>query len=223
MTDILVLVHTVSPLLNVFDTVGAEILPNVQRMHVLDEPLLQRVRQRGRLSPEDTARLRDHVATAEQVGARAVLVTCSTISPSVDQVRPKVGIPVIKIDEAMITEAIRRGGKIGVIATSETTLGPTRELLKAEANAKRKGIEIDLMFVNGALEALLEGDGVRHDRLVRQAALDVSLRVDVVILAQASMARVLDVIPEAERAAPILSSPLLALKQVGRILAINSH
>jgi hypothetical protein len=38
--------------------------------------------------------------------------------------------------------------------------------------------------------------------------------VDVIVLAQASMARVLDVIPESERGVPILSSPHLALEQV---------
>jgi hypothetical protein len=39
-----------------------------------------------------------------------------------------------------------------------------------------------------------------------------------VVLAQASMARVLDVIPEAERPVPILSSPHLALERVRELL-----
>jgi len=40
----------------------------------------------------------------------------------------------------------------------------------------------------------------------------------VVVLAQASMARVLDVLPQAERRVPILSSPHLVLSQVKRLL-----
>ena len=219
----LVLVHTVSPLLDVFDKLGAELLPGVQLMHVLDEPLLERVRQRGQLAPEDSARLHTHVAVAEGTGADAVLVTCSTISPCVDDVRPAANIPVIKIDEAMVAEAVARGTKIGVVATNVTTLEPTRLLLEAQANAAAKVIEVKLVLVENALPALLNGDGATHDNLVSEAVLEMADQTDVVVLAQASMARVLNVIPEAERPAPILSSPHLALEQARELLKLDAH
>ena len=219
----LVLVHTVSPLLDVFDKLGAELLPGVQLMHVLDEPLLERVRQRGQLAPEDSARLHTHVAVAEGTGADAVLVTCSTVSPCVDDVRPAANIPVIKIDEAMVAEAVARGTKIGVVATNVTTLEPTRLLLEAQANAAAKVIEVKLVLVENALPALLNGDGATHDNLVSEAVLEMADQTDVVVLAQASMARVLNVIPEAERPAPILSSPHLALEQARELLKLDAH
>jgi len=214
----LVLVHTVSPLLDVFNKLGAELLPGVQLMHVLDEPLLERVRQRGQLAPEDSARLLTHVAVAESTGADAVLVTCSTVSPCVDDVRPEASIPVMKIDEAMIAEAVARGTKIGVLATNVTTLEPTRQLLEAQADVAAKEIEVELVLVENALSALLSGDGTTHDNLVKKAALELANRMDVLVLAQATMARVLDVIPEAERPVPILSSPHLALERVRELL-----
>jgi len=219
----LVLVHTVSPLLDVFNKLGAELLPGVQLMHVLDEPLLERVRQRGQLAPEDSARLHTHVAVAEGTGADAVLVTCSTVSPCVDDVRPAANIPVIKIDEAMVAEAVARGAKIGVVATNVTTLEPTRLLLEAQANAAAKVIEVKLVLVENALPALLNGDGATHDNLVSEAVLEMADQTDVVVLAQASMARVLNVIPEAERPAPILSSPHLALEQARELLKLDAH
>lgn len=214
----LVLIHTVSPLLDVFNKLSAELLPGVQLMHVLDEPLLVRVRQRGRLAPEDSARLQTHVAIAEGTGADAVLVTCSTVSPCVDDVRPGANIPVMKIDEAMIAEAVAKGAKIGVVATNVTTLEPTRQLLQAQAEVADKQVEIELVLVENALPALLSGDGATHDNLVKEAVLELADRVDVLVLAQASMARVLDVIPEAERPVPILSSPHLALERVRELL-----
>lgn len=214
----LVLVHTVSPLLAVFNQLGAELLPGVRLIHVLDEPLLEQVRQRGHLEPDDSARLRTHVLAAEQIGADAVLVTCSTVSPCVDDVRPEVDIPVIKIDEAMVTEAVSRGTKIGVVATNVTTLEPTRQLLEAQATAASKEIEVELMLVENGLAALLSGDGARHDNLVKDAVLELSNRVDVVVLAQATMARALDVIPTADCPVPILSSPYLALERVRELL-----
>jgi aspartate/glutamate racemase len=217
MEGVLVLVHTVSPLLAVFDKLAAELLPGIRLMHILDEPMLEQVRQRGHLAPEDSGRLATHVAAAERIGARTVLVTCSTISPCVDDVRHQASIPVLKIDAAMIAEAVTKGCRIGVVATNQTTLEPTRQLLEAQADAAGKGIAVELVLIAGALRALLSGDGATHDRLVKQAILDLAQRIDVVVLAQASMARVLAAIPEAEQKVPILSSPHLALAQVRQL------
>jgi Asp/Glu/hydantoin racemase len=218
MNDTLVLVHTVSPLLAVFDALAEELLPGVRLMHVLDEPLLEQVRQRGHLAVEDSARLQAHVKLAEQVGAQVVLVTCSTISPCVDDIAPDARIPLFKIDAAMIVQAGAQGTRIGVVATNETTLEPTRQLLQAQADACGKAIEIELVLVEHALPALLAGDGETHDRLVKEATLVLAGHVDVVVLAQASMARVLNVISETERAIPLLTSPHLALGRIKKLL-----
>lgn len=215
----LALVHTVPPLLPVFDKLAAELLPGVQPLHVLDGLLLERIRLRGRLAPEDSARLSGHVSLAREVGAQAVLVTCSTISPCVDSVRSAAGIPVVRIDEAMIERAVDAGARIGVIATNRTTLEPTRRLLQARAGACGKKVEIELVLVEAALPALLRGEGAVHDELVKEATLELAQRTDVIVLAQASIARVLDVIPAAVCAAPIFSGPHLALEQVKRLLA----
>lgn len=217
MTKLLVLIHTVPPLIQVFDRLGAELLPGVRLLHVLDEPLLERVRRRGRLAPEDAAQLAAHVAAAVAIDADAVLVTCSTVSPCVDEMRGRAKIPVVKIDEAMIGAAVRLGMRVGVVATNVTTLEPTRQLLEREAIRVGRLLLVETVLVEGALPALLQGDGATHDRLVRAAVLDLAQRMDVVVLAQASMARVLAVLPEAERAVPVLSSPHLALAQVGEL------
>ncbi len=109
MADVLVLVHTVPPLIEVFNRLAAELLPGVRVLHVLDEPLLEQVRQRGHLAEEDAMRLGTHVREAAQIGAAAVLVTCSTVSPCVDAVRQQAEVPVLRIDEVMIREAIMAG------------------------------------------------------------------------------------------------------------------
>jgi Asp/Glu/hydantoin racemase len=219
MSRCLVLVHTVPPLLEVFRRLTAELLPGVQVLQILDEPMLERVKRRGRLAAEDGARLAEHVAVAAAVGAGAVLVTCSTVSPVVDMVRPTASIPVLKIDEAMIAEAVRLGRRVGVVATAASTLKPTRCLLEAAAARQGKAITTELMLVDGAIDALFAGDGESHDRLVLSAALDLAARSDVVVLAQASMARALAAMPGDQRPAPILSSPHLALAQVKNLLA----
>jgi Asp/Glu/hydantoin racemase len=181
--------------------------------------MVERVKRRGGLAAEDGARLAQHVETAAAIGADAVLVTCSTISPLVDMIRSSAAIRVLKIDEAMIREAVSLGRRVGVIATAATTLEPTRELLVAEAARQGKEVTPELVLVEGAIAALFAGDGESHDRLVAESALSLARHSDVVVLAQASMARALAAMPEDQRPAPILSSPHLALAQVRQLLA----
>ena len=218
MLNRVVFIHTVPPLVSVFTQLGAELLPGVKLYHILDEPLVERVRRRGVLATEDAERLAIHVEAAAEIGADVVLVTCSTISPCVDDIRAAAPIPVLKIDEAMIAEAVRLGCRIGVVATSHTTLEPTRMLLAAESQRTGKAVEVELIFVDEALSALLAGDGDTHDRLVKAAVTALAGRRDVLVLAQATMARVLAVIPEGALPVPILSSPHLALAQVRETL-----
>lgn len=211
----LVLIHTVSPLVEVFTRLSAEILPGVRIIHILDEPLLERIRRRGGLHPQDSARLDQHAEMAAEVGAAAILVTCSTVSPAVDGMRPS-RTPVFKIDSAMVAEAVRLGPRVGVIATNPTTLAPTRGLLESQAVASGQAVQVEMVLVEGALQALMSGDGTSHDRLVAQAVADLAPTVDVVVLAQASMARVVAALPPGP--IPILTSPHLALAQVKKAL-----
>ncbi len=139
MQDLLVLVHTVSPLIETFKKACAQRFPDVRILHILDEPLLEAVRQDGDCGPLAVERLLGHVREAERVGARGVLVTCSTVSPYVDEVRKGTGIPVIKIDEEMIARAVQAGRRIGLVATNPATLGPTSGMIDAEARRVGKG------------------------------------------------------------------------------------
>src|SRR5262245_47199935 len=82
----LVLVHTVPPLVAEFTRLAQDVLPGVRLLHVLDEPLLARIKQRGMANALDVARLASHIEEATAAGASAVLVTCSTVSPLVAQV-----------------------------------------------------------------------------------------------------------------------------------------
>jgi Asp/Glu/hydantoin racemase len=221
--ELLVFIHTVPPLVDVFNRLGAELLPGVELTHIVDEPLRTLERQPDHLTEEILARLESHIALAERVGASATLVTCSTLSPIVAQVRPKFTIPVMAIDEAMVDQAVATGSRIGVVATAASTLEPTGQLLQARAGVLGKEVEVDTVLAENALPALLAGDSTTHDSLVKGAVLEMSQRVDVIVLAQASMARALDAMSESERGVPVLSSPHLALEQVGHYLTTAEH
>ncbi len=214
MTGRLVLIHTIPPLIEVFNELARQLLPGIEVKHILDEPLLEIVRMRGRLADSDAERLKAHVDLAERIGAQAALVTCSTVSPLVERVRSSSGIWVEKIDEAMIAEAVKAGGVIGLLATNPTTLAPTRKLIEEQAQATGAEAQIVEHLVPNAFQLMLAEDGAGHDQWVVAAILELAPRVDRIILAQASMARVLGVLPELQRPVPILSSPHLALARI---------
>lgn len=218
MEAILVLIHTLPPLISVFNDLAARILPGVSVKHILDEPLLEIIRQQGGLSPEHAERLYAHVKIGAEAGAKAILVTCSTISPLVDSIRSRVSVPVFKIDAAMMERAVQSGREMFIIATNPTTLKPTRLSLMETAIAAGKQIQVSELLVVGALDALLSGDGEKHDRLVRDAIRSASPGKDVVLLAQASMARVMETLPHVEYAPLVLSSPYVALEGLREIL-----
>jgi Asp/Glu/hydantoin racemase len=213
-----VLLHTLPPLIRLFSQLVPEVMPDLKPVHILDEPLLDRINRRGGLTPDDAERVQQHRVIAGDIAAGVILVTCSTVSPCVDQVRAWPGIPILKIDEAMIAEAVRLGQRIGVVATAASTLEPSRQMLFAQSQLTGRSITVEFKLVEGALAAFLAGDNETHDRLVRAAIIEISKYCDVTMLAQASMARVIPSLPVAERQVPILSSPYLALAQVRKII-----
>src|SRR5690606_11227394 len=126
--------------------------------------------------------------------------------------------PVVRVDEAMTYRAVELGGRIGGAATLRATLDPTVTLI--ESRARRLGLEREItpQLCEGAFEAVVAGDGALHDRIVSQGLLRLAGGVDVIVLAQASMARVVDALPPGRITVPILSSPRSAVERAGEAL-----
>jgi Asp/Glu/hydantoin racemase len=216
----LVFIHTVPSLVDLFTRLSRELLPpDAETWHIADEILLKVVLAQGGLSPFLHERVASHAVAAEETGATAVQLTCSSISPCAETARSRVHIPVLKIDEPMVDRALALGARIAVVATAPTTLGPTSDLLQARARALGKDIHVESRLAEGAYRALFGGDPEHHDAIVRDTLQDLSQRNDVILLAQASMARVADGLPEGALRCPILTSPRLALERVARVLA----
>ena len=212
--------HTVSSLVGLFNELSKDLLPpGTEVFHIADELLLKTVMAQGGLSPFIYQRVAENVVAAEHAGAVVVQCTCSSISPCVEAVRPLAGIPVLKVDDPMVEKAISLGSRIGVAATAPSTLKPTTELVQSKAAARKLDVKIDAVLCEGAFAALSAGDTATHDRLVSQTLHELMTRNDVVILAQASMARVANAIPAEEQKVPILSSPRLAVEALAGVLA----
>ena len=214
----LAIIHTSPTLTPLFAQLCAQWLPGVAIFHMVDESLIRDTIESGSLRKLTMRRLIALVESAASAGATAVLVTCSSIGPAVTIAQSLFDIPVLRVDEAMAEEAIARGSRIGVLATLRTTLEPTIALVRDKAVAAGKQVTIVDHLCEGAFEAVLSGDTATHDAIVSAALRDLASQVDAVVLAQASMARVVASMPPGSLAAPVFSSPELAVQRTRDIL-----
>jgi Asp/Glu/hydantoin racemase len=214
----LALIHTVAGLVPRFRELAAELIPAVETFDIVDETLLRDATREGRVSLDTARRLFAHLAAAERHGADAILVTCSSVGGVVDAARPFAGVPLLRVDQAMAEQAVERGARIGVLATLWSTLRPTAVLIERTAREADRTVEVRDRLCDGAFEALREGDTARHDQLVREGLRELIGWAEVIVLAQASMARVVDALSENERSKPILASPPLAVDYLATVL-----
>jgi Asp/Glu/hydantoin racemase len=164
-------------------------------------------------------RLVNYMVSAELAGADAVMVTCSSVGEAVDMAAPLLNIPAYRVDQPMADQAVATAVRIGVAATLNTTLNPTMNLIQKRAALKEKSIELVPMLCEGAFEAVIAGDTATHDRIVADGLEKLAADAQVIVLAQASMARVAQQLPEKKDKTPILSSPQLAVAYLAAQLA----
>ena len=213
----LALLHTSHVLVSCFARLCNRIIPEIAVFHMVDESLIRNTIADQGLRKETTRRVLKLIECARDGGADAVLVTCSSIGPAVPLARQVFDFPIVRVDEAMAEQAVSVGSRIGVLATLSTTLEPTVALLHDVAAARSRSIQVEPCLCDGAFEAVLAGDHATHDRIVSEALLGLADRVDVVVLAQASMAGLLERLPPGDLACPVLSSPESAVRRAREI------
>ena len=212
-----VVVHTgpatVQPIKQQFQ----EILPDVRVINIMDDSLLNDVMAAGHLTEAVTGRIFSYMQLGQQMGAAALLNACSSVGEAASAARAAISIPLIKIDEAMAEQAVAAGPRIGVVATVRTTHEPTVRLIKAKATAAGRAIEVTEALAEGGFQALLDGKPELHDDIVKRTIRSVADKVDVIVLAQVSMARLVPAL--AGMKVPVLSSPQSGVEAVRAALA----
>lgn len=212
------LIHTSATLVPVFQQLCSQYLPQVKVFNIVDDSLIKNVISCGELTPTNARRVVNYVGSAEVAGADFILVTCSSIGAAVEAAAELTNVPVLRVDQPMADQAVRTGKRIGVVATLSTTLQPTSDLVKRRAAVADKEIELQTVLCEGAFDALMSGDAATHDAMVAKALRELSAKTDVIVLAQASMARVADGLAPEDRKVPILASPGIAIQHIASVL-----
>ncbi len=191
---------------------------DIKIFNIVDDSLIKNTIERGKVTPDTSRRVVNYIGSAEEAGADYIMVTCSSIGAAVESSVPLTKVPVLRVDQPMVDKAVQLGRRIGVIATLPTTLEPTSDLVRRRAVILNQDVEITSKLCEGAFEALMGGKPEIHDQMVASALKELAEKVDVILLAQASMARVVGQLSEADKKVPILASPEIAMEYLATIL-----
>lgn len=213
----LAIIHSAPVTVEVFKTLANELLPGVTIVNFVDDSILPQLAENGGDVHAVEDRLLHYARFAEAVGADVILSACSSVGEVAARMRECVSIPVVRIDEAMAEQAVRRGQRIGVAATLATTLRPTLDLLRQKATDSGRDIQLEPRLVDAAFQKLAAGDREGHDAILADALTDLAQSVDVVVLAQASMARVIARLPD-DLQDRFFTSPRLGMEQVKLVM-----
>jgi Asp/Glu/hydantoin racemase len=210
---------------------GSRLLPGVKLINVGNGAVqlnFMRAHHGGEPCPpaENIERFVSYARDLVQLhGVDAVLISCSTMNRAAGAVREAMAthnVPVVQIDEAMMEQAVQRGGTVLVVATHGPTVKSTQALL--DETASRLGGKVDVVgaTVEQAFELLGEGRIREHNDVIADAIRGATAKHDIttVVLAQLSMTVFVLTYPESKATfgVPVLTSGETGFQRAGEVL-----
>ena len=214
-----VAIHTALPMVEPTRDLFEKYLPAIRLIHMVDDSLIRDVISAGNVPTGVKERLINYYSSALEAGADVIFNTCSSVGEVAIEARTTLPVPLVKIDDAMASDAVSRAVRIGVLATLPTTLAPTVALLGRFASQQEKEISVYEGLAEGAFQAVISGDRETHDRLILESARKLAPKVELFVLAQGSMARMEQQIADVT-GKTVLSSPERGVLEVKKVLGL---
>ncbi len=151
--------------------------------------ILTEIKDAGYVTSKAAAELIAMYMDAVKQGADAILNICSSVGEVADcaqNVAAYTGVPIVRIDEEMCREAVRKGSRIAVLATLSTTLAPTKNTISRVARELNRHVEM----IDGLIDGAFGLDQKQFRELLIAKAMEMKDQADVILLAQGSMAYV---------------------------------
>jgi Asp/Glu/hydantoin racemase len=211
------LIHAVATAIPPIQHAFKEGWPEAQLSNLLDDDLMPAYTREGGVTPHITERICALALYAARTGADGILFTCSVFPQAEDLARQLVRVPLLKPDEAMIATALDAGTRIGVVATNPPAAPAAAAQLTAGAQSRGLAIQVIQSVAEGAFAIGNAGDAATHDRLVVEAAERIAGQVEVLCLAQVSMAMARAAV-QAKAKVPVLTSPATAVVRLKVLL-----
>ena len=198
----------------------AELVPEARVHNLVDDSLLHDVMRNGGIDDKVISRMCAYVKAAADNGADLIFNQCSSVGEAADIAARLVAVPVLKVDAPMAEKAVELvelGARIAVVATVQSTMQPSCNLVRGKAAAAGKQVEVIEYLVDGALDVLMkEKNREKHNALVLESVRKAEAECDVIVLAQGSMTVLLPELTNIR--VPVLTSPRLGVERARKIL-----
>lgn len=170
--------------------------PETSFLHFVDEGILAEKARTGKITPGIIDWLKELLERAARSGASRAIVTCSSLSPAVNPAAAGIGIPVTAIDYPLYRDVLLSSEHPAVLMTNPTTLEPSQAMIRRIRSEFPEAAEAHIRLLDDAFKALSAGNPDGHDTAVASAIEELAVDHDAVILAQISITRVRDRLPE---------------------------
>jgi hypothetical protein len=132
---------SIGPTKRAFDAVW----PEAERHNILDDALSLDVQYTG-LDAAMDRRFAELAQYARGCNASGILFTCSAFGSCIEKVKSQnPDIPVLKPNEAMMEEAVKIGGRIGVLSVFEPTVSSIVHEMHATALALGRDVDVEIV------------------------------------------------------------------------------
>ena len=182
-------VNSNNVLIDITNELFEKYCPGHKLVQVNDGDMIKQVIANDGVTPTIRRTLYRLYSVAQDCGADAILNVCSSVGQAAEDVSKLIDTPVFRLDFPMALKAAELSNDIGVMATVKTTLAPTSEIVERCGIAAGKTMNVSQHLAEGAFEKLIDGDRDGHDEILINTALKVAESADVIVFAQATMAR----------------------------------
>ncbi|MBF6634647.1 MAG: Asp/Glu/hydantoin racemase [Planococcus sp. (in: Bacteria)] len=164
----------------------------IQSLHFLDEGIIEGVNQSGAVTAPLLKRLLGLIEKADEGKVDGVVFSCSSFTPYIEKMEPYFDFPIVSVYYAMLEKAVDSGKRVGIVATLAAVGRTFTDIIEKFAEKKQKELTIFTETIIEATEALIEGNLLVYDELIRQKINALSKKCDVIVIAQLSMIRALE-------------------------------
>lgn len=163
---------------------------DVRVFNIMDDSLLCESIANKKATNAVIKRIQFYALAAEAMGADVAMCSCTTVGEATRIARQYTSIPVFNIDEPMAREAVRKGRRMGIIATVPTSPAATKRQLQLAAQDAGVDITIKISVNEKAFALLQKGEIEKHNELVYRDMDRLASEVDVLVLGQISLAQI---------------------------------
>ncbi len=208
MTKKLACLHTSAVHIKTFDDLLKKHNTDIELVHLVNEDLLEHHQKLGFVDVELQTKIELEIAKLAK-DSNAILCTCSSIAQAAVDLAPKYNLPILRIDKPMAVKAISLGKRILVLAALESTLKSSLDIVKTTIKENNSDSEVIAKLCRGAWQYFEADDYKKYYQTIADCIDDLAKDADVIVLAQASMAKAKEF---SKTTIPILSSPDMALQ-----------